>query len=181
MKKIVCALIVIIFVLSGCSSDGSTYKQASQAIESNEYAEALELLDSIPEYDDKDDLRGKANEGIIQQKSEEIVLGLAEDGSYYVPTSIRVLKAGYNSALNGDKYANAFQTDGIFYFTIQAQTKGGGLATSDLVILYGGERDGERMKNDDPGNEYDSLEMGIDVSSINSMLNEHWKELGVSE
>ena len=115
----------------------------------------------------------------IQRIAEEYIIYLVENAGFHAPTSARVLRAGYDSAENGNRSAIIFESTGIFYFTIQANTLGGGQRTGDSVILYGGPQDKEIMSNDEPGNDYDSMQFLLDVARLNAALREHWQSLGV--
>ena len=218
MKKAFILVLILLFLVALVGCDGSTYKKAAEAIAISDFGGAQELLDTIPDYEDKDGLRDQINrglineaimaedfasaqkildaildfkdeegfqdiiyQGIIQQAAEEYIIHLVDNGGYYVPTSIKVLKAGYNSADNGDRYANVFEADGIFYFTIQAGTKGGGTTSGDTVILYGGDQDKEIMTNNDPGNDYDACEISLNVKALNETIKKHWEDLGVGD
>jgi len=181
MKKIVVLLLVLslVSVLVGCGSDSRTYEEAAAAIEAEDFEGALELLDSIPDYEDTDNLREQAKIGIIQRTAEEYLIYRIENGGLHAPTSARVLRAGYTSAEGGCSTSIIFESTGIFWFTIQATTLGGGERTSDSVILYGGERNRNILSNDDPGNDYDAMEHLLDVARLNNALRNHWISLGV--
>jgi len=208
-------IIVILFVMVGCG-DGRVYREATSAIEEGRYELALELLDSIPQhnesdnlrnqamvgivvtaieaeeferalelleniygYDNLNDLRGQASTGLIQKAAEEYVLYRILNGGFHVPTSAVVLRAGYTSADGGCSYSIVFGSTGVFWLTIQANTVGGGARTNDSVILFGGERDREIMSNNDPGNDYDTMELLLDVARLNAVLREHWVNIGI--
>ena len=180
-KFLVLLLIAVLLVISlvGCGGDRRTYEEVATAIEAEDFEGALELLDSIPDFEDTENLREQAEIGIIQRTAEEYLVYRVENGGFHAPTSARVLRAGYTSAEGGCSSSIIFESTGIFWFTIQATTLGGGERTGDSVILYGGERDRQMMSNDDPGNDYDSMEQLLDVGRLNAVLREHWISLGV--
>jgi len=171
--------ILLTISLTGCGN-GKKYNEAAAELENQNYEKVLEILDEIPDHEDEDNVREQAEQGILQNTALEYILYLIENTRFHAPTSVRVLKAGYNSAENGDKYASVFESDGLFYFTIQANTKGGGTTTGDYVILHGGKRDKDIMENDDPGNDYDSLKR-LDVGNLNNGIIEYWSELGIND
>jgi hypothetical protein len=116
---------------------------------------------------------------IIQRTAEEYLIYMVENSGFHAPTSVAVLRAGYSSAEYGDEYALTLRSTGIFYFTLQAATLGGGQTSRDRVILYGGVRDKEIFLNDDPGNDYTSIEHLLDVARLNTALRNHWESLGI--
>jgi hypothetical protein len=65
MKKLfsflLCLGLLVVFV--GCGSSRGVYRDAATAIEAGEFERALELLDTIPNYNDVDNLRGQAEVG----------------------------------------------------------------------------------------------------------------------
>gem|GEM_PF-3957782 len=175
----ICFILLTLF-LTGCGN-GRKYNQAVEELENQNYESALEILDEIPDYEDAENVREQAELGIIQDTALEYMIYLIENSGFHAPTSVRVLKAGYHSAKDGDEYASFFESDGIFYFTIQATTKGGGSATGDYVILHGGDKDKDIMSNDDPGNDYDSLKNLLDVGKLNNGITDYWTELGITD
>lgn len=116
----------------------------------------------------------------IQRTAEEYIVYKIENAGFVAPTSAVVLRAGYSSAEFGDEFARAFGSTGIFYFTVQAGTRAGGQSTGDSVILHGGARDKEIMSNNDPGNNYNSMEHLLDVAALNAALGKHWESLGIN-
>lgn len=73
MKKVLLVVLSIAILISftGCDADAGTYKEAAQAFEAGEYAQVIELLDTIPEYDDADDLRRRANGILVSAEAQE--------------------------------------------------------------------------------------------------------------
>lgn len=88
MKKrtsgIIAILLAVLF-LSGCG-DAGVYKKAASALDANDYSQVIQLLDTIPEYDDADDLREKANAGqlndIVDNSTSPECCEVASDGSF---------------------------------------------------------------------------------------------------
>lgn len=73
MKKLVLIVVSFAVVLGfmGCDADAGTYKKAGEAFEAGEYTQVIELLDTIPEYADADNLRGQANGIMVSQEALE--------------------------------------------------------------------------------------------------------------
>ncbi len=70
MKKalsfIVCGIMLL--SLAGCG-EAKIYKQATAALEAGNYVQVIELLDTIPEYEDKDGIRVQAEAMIAYQNA----------------------------------------------------------------------------------------------------------------
>jgi len=103
-KKIVLILAVtVMFAMSACGGGGaSTYKKAAEAIENGNYEDAIELLNSIPDYDDSDNLRKQANVGIfnaiVSASTSPECCEVASDGSYIkIDTNPNNTKSFYNA------------------------------------------------------------------------------------
>lgn len=63
MKKtisIALVLMIALFSLTACSAESKTYKDAVSAYDAGDYQKAVELLDTIPDYDDSKDIRKQA-------------------------------------------------------------------------------------------------------------------------
>lgn len=56
----------------GCNADASTYKKADKSLKNGDYAKVIELLDSIPNYNDENKLREQASAFIAFQKAAEV-------------------------------------------------------------------------------------------------------------
>lgn len=64
---IILACFVMLFLV-GCG-EAKIYKEATTAFESSDYLQTIQLLDTIPEYPDKNDLRAKAEEMIAYEEA----------------------------------------------------------------------------------------------------------------
>ena len=77
MKKIIsCLLVFVLFCGLTACGDSGVYKKAQTALKNEDYEQVIELLDSIPDHDDSDNLRDSANEGIsagIYEKAKTIL------------------------------------------------------------------------------------------------------------
>ena len=71
MKRIalLVSMLMFLILLSACG-DGSVYKDAAAALGNGNYSESIELLNTIPNYDDKDGIRQLAEEAIAFQEAE---------------------------------------------------------------------------------------------------------------
>lgn len=103
MKKLLAMMLVgvICFSLVACGDSG-TYKKAQDAFEQLEYEQVIELLDAIPDYDDSDNLRERANtqilKRIVKASTSPDICEVASDGSYIkVDTNPSDIKDYYNA------------------------------------------------------------------------------------
>jgi hypothetical protein len=70
MKKVLSILVcgIILLSLTGCG-EAKVYKEAAAALEAGSYAQVIQLLDTIPDYKDKDGIRAQAEEMIAYQNA----------------------------------------------------------------------------------------------------------------
>lgn len=76
MKKnisIALVLIIAVFSLTACSAEAKTYKDAVSAYNAGDYQMAVELLDTIPDYDDSKDICKQATARIDYNSAVESV------------------------------------------------------------------------------------------------------------
>ena len=118
-----------------------------------------------------------SEEEVWQQLANEYVIYFVENAGFVAETTARILRAGFNSAENGDRFALAFEVDGIIYFSVQSRTRGGGISTSEFVILVGGDRDKDIMTHENT--DFGLLELALDVRQLNNAITDHWYSLGI--
>lgn len=70
MKKLLSFIVcgIMLFSLTGCG-EAKVYKEAVAALEAGSYAQVIQLLDTIPDYKDKDGIRARAEEMIAYQNA----------------------------------------------------------------------------------------------------------------
>lgn len=63
MKKAFLVLLTVMLIISlvGCNQAAGIYNQANEAFQAGDYSKAIELLDTIPEYEKADDLKNQTN------------------------------------------------------------------------------------------------------------------------
>lgn len=66
---VLCFAILISF--TGCDADSDTYKQAGEAFAAGEYEQVIELMNTIREYDDVDNLRRRAKGILVSGEAQE--------------------------------------------------------------------------------------------------------------
>ena len=79
MKKtisIALVFMIAVFSLTACSAEAKTYKDAVSAYDVGDYQKAVELLDTIPDYDDSKDIRKQAIERIDFNSAVESVTAM---------------------------------------------------------------------------------------------------------
>lgn len=184
MKKTICLLLALFFLLiplTGCGSSSKKqqeiYEQAIKAIDDYEYAEAVNLLNQIPAYKDSQEKIKEAQNGELQAKFANYVFNFIKDGSFYNPSAARVLDASYEDS--DGYYAKTLEADGILYLRIQGTNKFGGTLNKEYVIVIGGEYDGKAFSNEDSGKNYKLTDEEIDVPTINKMLIKYWADYGL--
>lgn len=187
LKKVFCfviaiiALLVSVVSLSGCemksSKNQEIYEKAKQAMEDYEYADAIGLLNQIPDYQDARDKLKEAKNGEEQAKFATYIFKYVKDGGFYNPAAVRVLSASYGDSK--DFYARTFNADGILYLKLQGTNKIGGTINREYVIVIGGAKDGEVYTNDDSEKDYSKTDREVDVPTINKMLIKYWKDYGI--
>ena len=118
-------------------------------------------------------------EEYVQQKANEEIIHFIRNAGFLVETSVTVLEAGF-----------AHSDNGIWermYLTVQAQTMGGGLATSDWWVVLNHFEGVKRIQSRDDFtaehlrfNDYSQMEFMLDVRQLNESINNHWEDLGIS-
>lgn len=159
------------------------YSQAQMAMDSFEYEKAEQLLNTIPEYKDAQDLLQQAEDGEFMSMCAQYIFNFIKDGSFYNPSAVRLLEAAYLSAEN-DELSEILEADGMLYITIQGTNKLGGTLSKDYVIFIGGDFDGLAFENEDENleakNNYDLSDKPVDVALLNKMLQKYWADMGIS-
>lgn len=161
----------------------NTYSQAQLAMDAFDYEQAQQLLNSIPEYKDAQELLQQAQDGEFMSLCAQYIYNFIQDGGFYNPSAVRLLDATYLSAENDD-LSEILGADGILYITIQGTNKLGGTLSKDYVIFIGGDFDGVSFENEDKlfqaENNYDMSEKPVDVALVNKMLQKYWADMGIS-
>lgn len=190
-KILIVALFVVVCVIVGMAvvrkvhldKMEETYSQAQLAMNDFDYEQAQQLLNSIPEYKDAQELLQQAQDGEFMSLCAQYIFNFIQDGSFYNPSAVRLLEATYLSAEN-DELSEILEADGILYITIQGTNKLGGTLSKDYVIFIGGEFDGVAFENEDDSlsvkENYDLSDKPVDVSLVNKMLQKYWADMGIS-
>lgn len=187
----VIVLIIIVAIIAGVlvfqkmerDKKEEIYSQAQTAMDSFDYEKAQQLLNTIPEYKDAQDLLQQAEDGEFMSMCAQYIFNFIKDGSFYNPSAVRLLEAAYISAEN-DELSGILEADGMLYITIQGTNKLGGTLSKDYVIFIGGDFDGLAFENEDEDfggkNNYDVSDKPVDVALLNKMLQKYWADMGVS-
>ncbi len=152
------------------------YKEAIDNMEKFDYEKAISLLESIPSYKDVGEKLEEAKQGVFQKKCATYIINFVKSG-FYNPSAARVLEASYGDKT--DKYASAFEADGILYFSLQGTNKMGGTIVCEYCILFGGANDGKYYENDTNNNYNESAEV-VDVPTINKIIQKYWEDYGIN-
>ena len=76
MKKTiftVLILVIVVFLMTACSTEAKTYKDAVSAYDAGNYQKAVELLEVIPDYNDSKNIRKQATARIDLNSAVELV------------------------------------------------------------------------------------------------------------
>lgn len=183
-----CLFIAIIFLslpLVGCDSYSTgnqeideqqqIYEEAMKAMEDYKYAEALDLLNQIPDYKDSQERIKVAQKGTMQAKFATYIFNFVKDGGFYNPSAVRILSASYikSSSASSESY------DGSLFLKVQGTNKLGGTISKDYAIRIGGSEDGEAHSIDYLGWKFTLTDEEVDVPTINKMLIKYWQDYGI--
>lgn len=159
------------------------YSQAQVAMNSFDYEQAQQLLNTIPEYKDAQDLLQQAQDGEFMASCAQYIYNFIQDGNFYNPSAVRLLEAAYVSSAN-DELSEVLEADGMLYITVQGTNRIGGTLSKDYVIVIGGAFDGLFYENEDENaggkNNYDVSDKPVDVALLNKMLQKYWADMGIS-
>jgi uncharacterized membrane protein YvbJ len=180
-------LIVIIAIAVKNSSNqkkeaqnAEIYSEAKDAMNSYDYEQAQELLESIPEYKDSKELMDEAENGEFLSQIAQDIFAFIKDGGFYNPSAVRLLNAAYTTT-ETDSSVSLVGADYVVYFQIQGTNKLGGTLTKEYVYVSGGDYDGKVYTNDESGWDYTNTEKTIDYSLINKMLQKYWSDAGITD
>lgn len=81
MKKAIAILCLVMMLLSGCSSERADYKKAVEAYENQDYQSAIEIFETLGNYEDSADYLIKATQGIVEQKIDELGSSIEDDAA----------------------------------------------------------------------------------------------------
>lgn len=205
MKRLLCALLIIMFVATGCSGVDKETQEVINTInnigEVNiESQEDIELAESLySELNDKQKERVNNYNILLESRElldkiklnekEQLVLEsliITANNNFYNPTELRVLEVGFFYDMQGDdRYPNGSKS---IELKIQGENRIGGTSNGVYMLYLENQtfisENGKELKHS-KGDIFETnttslySDEDIDISKINNALIRHWESLGL--